>query len=66
MLQLGALLENHHTNPACFLIIKNYIGSYLDNTKPEGINILVPDTTIELKQANLVQQQIGWDQWLKR
>jgi hypothetical protein len=64
-LKLGIILENHHTNPACTLLIKHNVSNYLESKNSLGINTLVPDATTVLKRAENEQKLIGWDQWIK-
>jgi hypothetical protein len=41
------------------------VSTYLENKKSLGINTLVPDATVALKNAHMEQMQIGWQHWIK-
>jgi hypothetical protein len=64
-LRLGIIQENHHTNPACMLMIKHQVSNYLEKKNSLGIDTLVPNATTVLKKAANEQKLIGWDQWIK-
>jgi hypothetical protein len=63
--KLRHYLENSRLNDTATNVIIMSVSAYLDGYDPPDIEEFDPHVSLELRQAFVDQENIGWDQWMK-